>query len=95
MLGRLVKLGAGDFRRVGVVIGEYEHTWMGRVLMVRTPANILKDQQFDNVPLNKAQPATLEEFMACVEREKAAALAQLDAFVREVAGVPVAASPNE
>lgn len=88
MLGQLVKFGAGDFQRVGVVVGEYEHTWLGRVLMVRTPANILKDQQFDNVPVDKAQPATLDEFLACVEREKADALAQLDAFAQSVAGEP-------
>lgn len=84
MLGRLVKFGRGDFVRVGVVIGEYDHTWLGRVLMVRTPTNILKEQQFDSVPVDQAQPATVEEFLACAERAKAEALAALDAFTASV-----------
>ncbi len=84
MLGQIVKFGQGDFERVGVVVGEYEHTWLGRVLMVRTAVNIAKDQQFDNVPVDKAMPATADDLLTSVEREKAELVRRIDEWARAV-----------
>ena len=80
---RLVTYRMGNFSRTGIVVGEYEHTWMGHVLMVRSATNIIKDQQFDNVPVNQAEPATLQDFLESVQRERNEITARLDDLIRQ------------
>lgn len=77
----IVKFGEGKFRRVGVVIGEFDHTWQGRVMMVRTPINYVKDQQFDSVPAGKTQPATWEELLAHADDVRRECDERIEAFI--------------
>lgn len=77
----IIKYGEGKFQRVGVVIGEYEHTVHGRCKMVRTPYNYVTGQQFDNVPVDKAQPATWEELMSHAEQVRHECDCKIEAFL--------------
>jgi hypothetical protein len=77
----IVKFGEGKFQRVGVVIGEYDHTLHGRVKMVRTPYNYITGQQFDNVPAGKVQPATWEELLAHADDVRRECDNKIEAFI--------------
>lgn len=77
----IVKFGEGKFQRVGVVIGEYDHTVHGRVVMVRTPYNYITAQQFDSVPAGKTQPATWDELLAHAEIVKVECENRVNAFI--------------
>lgn len=77
----IVKYGEGAFRRVGVVIGEYDHTLHGRCKMVRTPYNYITAQQFDSVPAAKAQPATWDELLAHADAVRRECDNKIEAFI--------------
>lgn len=77
----IVKYGEGKFQRVGVVIGEYEHTQHGFCKMVRAPHNYITAQQFDSVPVGKTQPATWEELLSHAESVKVECENKINAFV--------------
>lgn len=73
----LVKFGSGGFVRAGLVVGEFDHTVLGRVVMVRTTTAALQGQQFDTVPVGKTERCSLSEFLAISAREEAEVLARV------------------
>ena len=82
---RIVAYGGAGFERVGIVVGEYDHTWMGRVLCVRGAVNISKEQQFDNVPVENARPASVADLLASINLERDVVNKRLDEFAEEIA----------
>jgi hypothetical protein len=81
----LVKFGSGEgFERAGQVLGAFDHSLYGRVFMVRTTTAVLQGQQFDTVPVDKALPCSLVEFVVISDREKRSALVRLDSFLTYV-----------
>ena len=81
---QIVAYGGPGFERVGIVVGEYEHSWMGRVLCVRGVVNISKEQQFDPVPADKARPASVAELLASIDHEREAVNTRLTKFAEEI-----------
>lgn len=77
----IVKYGEGAFQRVGVVVGEYDHTLHGLCKMVRTPYNAVTNQQFDSVPAGKVKPATWEELLAHADEVRRECDNKVEAFI--------------
>lgn len=94
---RIVKFkgAGGGFFRVGVYLAEMDHTWMGRVALVRTPYNIIAGQQFDYVSADRLEEATAEELERHAETVIAEAAKKLAEFTRQASHEPPLQSQSQ